>query len=430
MNLVDLVKGQLGGSTLSQLAGVVGMDSDDAQRATDAAAPGLLAALSGVASTPDGARRLDAAVEQADSPRDSIAGLLTGGGAALEKSGSMLSSLLGGGNAMSGFSAIIAKFTGLGSGTCAALLGAIAPMILGVLKGQKQSLGLDASGLAGLLNSQKSNIAQALPPGLGTMLGGAGIPGLGAISDWAKGATSRATDAARDVGEGARQYANSAYDSGRDALSGAGRAAHAGASSASRWVIPVLALLVLGGLAWWLISSASRSKPPQAINDAANRTANAVKDTANKTVDATKDAANRTADGVANTADAARNSADATLASAKTAASDAIGKFNTQASDAFDSVTTSLGKVTDASSADEVIPTLKALPDKLDAIQSTLSAAPADSRASYIDKLRPYAQKLNAALDKAMSIPGVADKIRPYVQPVKDKLNALVPPAA
>lgn len=251
------------------------------------------------------------------------------------------------------------------------------------------------------------------------MLGGAGIPGLGAISDWAKGATSRATDAARDVGEGARQYANSAYDSGRDALSGAGRAAHAGASSASRWVIPVLALLVLGGLAWWLISSASHSKPPQAINDATNRTANAVKDTANKT-----------ADGVANTANAARDSADATLASAKTAASDAIGKFNTQASDAFDSVTTSLGKVTDASSADEVIPTLKALPDKLDAIQSTLSAAPADSRASYIDKLRPYAQKLNAALDKAMSIPGVADKIRPYVQPVKDKLNALVPPAA
>ena len=50
-------------------------------------------------------------------------------------------------------------------------------------------------------------------------------------------------------------------------------------------------------------------------------------------------------------------------------------------------------------------------------------------RAKLTSTLRPLAEKLNAAIDKAMAIPGVADKIRPYVQPVRDKLTALLPPA-
>jgi len=391
MNLVELCKSQLGGAALSQLAGVLGMDRNDAERATKAAAPSLLAALAGVASTPEGAQRLESAVDAADSPGDAMAAI-SGGGDLLKQGGNLLSSVLGGGNALSNLGNVRGKFTGMGAGSIMSLLGAIGPMILGVLKGQKQSLGLQSGGIANLLASQKNNIAAALPPGLGSMLGGAGIPGLSSIVDMA----SRATGAASSAG-------HNAYDSGREALAGAGRAAQAGASSAAKWAIPLLGLLVVGSLIWWIASSSRAPQVPPPLTDAAR----AIKDSANKAVD----------------------SADATLASARMAANDLATKLATDTTDSFTGVTTSLANITDAASADASIPKLKDLSDKLDAIKSSMGSLSTDSRTSLINSIRPHADKLIAALDKVTSVPGVADKLRPYVQPVRDKLSALLAPA-
>src|SRR4029453_3972928 len=67
MNIVQLIMNQLTNSgMLEKLAGMIGIAPEKARSGIAAAVPALLAALTHVASTPDGARKLDAAVEQVD----------------------------------------------------------------------------------------------------------------------------------------------------------------------------------------------------------------------------------------------------------------------------------------------------------------------------------------------------------------------------
>jgi hypothetical protein len=55
-------------------------------------------------------------------------------------------------------------------------LGLLGPVVLGVLGREQRDRGLDASGLANLLISQKNNVSAALPAGLSKYLREAGIP--------------------------------------------------------------------------------------------------------------------------------------------------------------------------------------------------------------------------------------------------------------
>ena len=52
MNLVDLIKGQIGGDTLSRLGSTLGTSTEETRTAVDAAIPSVLAGLTHVASTP------------------------------------------------------------------------------------------------------------------------------------------------------------------------------------------------------------------------------------------------------------------------------------------------------------------------------------------------------------------------------------------
>ena len=82
MNLVQMVMGYLlKGGTLAKISSMLGIGQDSAREATQAAVPAMLAGLSQVASTPDGARRLDAAIESADehAADDPVAALAGGG---------------------------------------------------------------------------------------------------------------------------------------------------------------------------------------------------------------------------------------------------------------------------------------------------------------------------------------------------------------
>jgi outer membrane protein OmpA-like peptidoglycan-associated protein len=73
-----------------------------------------------------------------------------------------------------------------------------APLVMGMIG--KQSAGLGASGLMKLLGGQSDFIKAALPAGMGSVLGLAGLPNLGGMAEsamnTAKTATTRATDAA------------------------------------------------------------------------------------------------------------------------------------------------------------------------------------------------------------------------------------------
>ena len=92
----------------------------------------------------------------------------------IETGTSTLTSLLGG-TTTSALTTAIAKYAGIGDSGSKSLLGLLGPVVMGVLAKQQRAAGLDASGLANLLTSQKDNIVSTLPTGFSKYLGGSGI---------------------------------------------------------------------------------------------------------------------------------------------------------------------------------------------------------------------------------------------------------------
>ena len=245
MNLVELVQSQLSGDMIGKLAGMLGTSSDTTRTAVTAAVPTLLGALGSMASTRNGASRL---VSTLDSLGASVQGNVTqslANGKSFQDLGTKLLGSLFGNGMLSGLANALGRFTGLGSGSTASLLGALTPIVLGVLKRRTQGMGANASGLTQLLEGQKQNIVDAMPSGLSNIL--AGVSGLSGLTDWARGT------------------AGSVYQAGRTAVSETASTAHAtvAGGAARSWALPVLALLILGGVLWWWGSS---STPPPSVS--------------------------------------------------------------------------------------------------------------------------------------------------------------------
>lgn len=225
MNIVQIILKLLGGGdTIGKIATMLGLNQDQATKAINAAVPAMLAGITGAASKPGGATALASALSKQDTGQlDNIGGMLAGPNAVTQGS-SMLSDLLGG-EGLGQIGGILSKFTGMGQDVAGKLLGLLAPVVMGALG--KQSQGLDASGIASLLTSQKDNIASALPSGLGSMLSSA-VPGLSGLLGSASGAADSAV----------RSAANFAH--------GAGREVEKAGSSAMKWLIPaILAILAI-----------------------------------------------------------------------------------------------------------------------------------------------------------------------------------------
>jgi hypothetical protein len=414
MNIVQLIMNQLGGAGISdKLAGLLGIGQDKARAATGAAVPALLAGLTQVASTPDGARKLDAAVDSIDDSDDLVSLASRGASEATSGTGSGLLQSLFGSSMLSGLGTALSKFTGLGAGSITSLLGALAPMVLGFLKGQKRSLGLDAAGLAGLLSSQKNNIMAAMPSGLGSLLGG--VPGLSSLTDAGR---SVAAGAAGDAYDRGREAVGDTYDRGRAAVAAVGGRAK---TPAWMWAIPVA--LLVGLLAWMLLRS------PRG----ADRTASAPQPTTAPAVEplapppppvaiAPPSAAPATAavPGSPDLADSART-AGARLPAGMPAGADVATQFT----DVTKQLSQSLSSITDAASADAALPKLREASQKLDSIAGLTSSLPADAKTRLVSLADASRSTLRTAADRAMAIPGVGDKLRPVVDELMKKIDAL-----
>ena len=184
INLVSLVSENLTPGLIGRISTALGLDRSLIGQAATALAPALLGSLSHVASSPDGARKLAGAIsQQSPSILETLESSIgVSGQQSLVREGiSTLSSLLGG-SAVSALTGAVGKLTGISQGAGSSLLGMLAPAVLGTLGKQQAAHGLDASGLAQLLASQKENISAALPSGFGDMLRAAGVPGFGTAS--------------------------------------------------------------------------------------------------------------------------------------------------------------------------------------------------------------------------------------------------------
>ena len=219
-NLVATITKLFTPELLARIASALGLDQAALQKSITASVPGLLAALTSLVAKPGGAAKLsDTVAEQQPGILTSVANAICGSGqkALIDTGLGTLSSLLGG-STTSALTSAVSKYTGIGDGASKGLMGVLGPLVMGVLGQQQRASGLDDSGMARLLESQKDNIADALPSGFAKYLSGTGI--LNGITGpaeraWAKPETAHA-------------------------------------SSQRDWLLPALGVLALVALGWYL----------------------------------------------------------------------------------------------------------------------------------------------------------------------------------
>lgn len=175
--LVEGILGQLGPGGLAQIAGSLGVDEAAAGSAVSAALPAILAGMANNTSKPEGANALAGALnDHSLSIFDGLGGLLGGGGDGAKILGHVL------GGRQSKVAGNLSQQSGLDLGVIMKLLPILAPLVMGYLSNQKQSKGLDAGSLGGVL-AQERQQAESSSPGLGGLASILDSDGDGSVVD-------------------------------------------------------------------------------------------------------------------------------------------------------------------------------------------------------------------------------------------------------
>ena len=378
-NLVSAVMQFLTPDMIAKIAAALGLDRSLAQKAIGGAVPALLASFADVASSPNGARQLTNTLTQPSGSLESLKNLIGGSGQnSLAETGSnMLSGLFGGGT-LDTMAQTIGKFAGIGEGTSKSMLGMLGPLVLGALSQQQRSTGLDASGLASLLNSQKDQIAAALPSGLADQLSAAGLID-GATGSVRSGAAAASAAAGRIAGASERT------------VSRAGQAASAAArtTAASQWPYWLLAAVLLGGLAWYALGRPGDDKVAQVPPSS-------TKGTEAGTV------------GMAPT--------DLTVGGVNLA---------NQVNSSVGAIRTLLPGITDVASAQAALPKLREATAQLNEVSSLATQLSPEGKSTLIKLIVVATPTINQMCDKVLATPGAGDIAKPAIDELRGKLDAL-----
>ena len=232
VNLVNLIKGQLGDSALEQLGGLLGESAENTMNAVNAGVPTILGSIADKVANDAGAADrfsseldgLDSGIATdfsallADSNRETLA----------EKGTGMLEGLFG--DNLGGITDLISQFSGMGSKSSSSLLSMILPIVLGAINKQKRIHGLDNAGALRLLGDQKDYISQAMPSGMSDLLSSSGL--MSGLSDMISSAGSAVADAASGAADAASEMADSAKDAASSAADSVSDAASSAADTA------------------------------------------------------------------------------------------------------------------------------------------------------------------------------------------------------
>src|SRR5215831_5426445 len=203
-------------------------DVASAQKTISGAVPAILLGLAGVASKPEGARQLSAAIAGLPSNLLEDLAVMIGGSGQLANIGNAALTKLFGNTTLDTLASTLGRFGGIGEGPARTLLSMVAPVILGVLG---RETGASVGALTQFLASQKDKFVGAIPPALSDLLkmSGIGFEHLGTASPAPLHTVDRAT------GSAARTMPSSS------SASSAGWA---------YWVIPAFAL---AGVLWYIV---------------------------------------------------------------------------------------------------------------------------------------------------------------------------------
>jgi len=365
-NLVSYMMQFLTPDMIGRIAGALGLNRSDAQSGVTAVVPALLGAFSGVADKPGGAQSLVNTIKQQSGVLDNFAGMIGGNNQSsfIERGSSLLTSLLGS-HDQAALTGAVARFAGLGQNKATSLLGMLTPVVMGLIGKQIGTRGVDVGSLTGLLASQKEQIAQALPNGMGELLDRAGLStGLESLRGAAAQA-GRATTAATQF----PQYTSSRERASRDTTFGIPNWAY--------WALPLIAL---GGLLWYLLG-----RPAEHEQVAQQPTPSA-------------------------------QSQSVTIGGVDI--KNTIG-------DSLSDLRTSLQGVTDAESAKAALPKLEAAKTQIDRVSGLVGQLTPDQRKIVAAVVAPAMPAINRLTDRVLEIPGVGEVLRPTIDPVKTKLADL-----
>jgi hypothetical protein len=401
-NLISSIAQVLGSNVIARIASSLGIDRSQADKAVQAGVPGLLAALVSLVSRPDGASALNGAIAQQQPALLSNLSNVVGGptqNSLIDSGMSTLNSLLGN-STTSLLTNAVGQFVGLGGNASKNLLGLLAPVVMGVLGQEQRKNGLDADGLADLLESQKDNITRALPAGFSKYLGGTGILD-GLMGD--ERATSTSATSARPG----------------FTTSSAGRyAVDPNASSSQwRWVLPALAVLALLGIAWNLRTGSSPEQTAVTTPPATTETPAA---SGTNTATAPSSTGASTGVGGADVMPAPFQALD-NLRGIKVGDTD----VGAQLASAVDGMRASLSSIKDEASAQAAVQPLSNSASEFSRLNKLLGQLSPDVRKTVVNTIVATRPTLDQLCDKALAIPGVSALIKPTVDSIRSEFNTL-----
>ena len=373
-NLVSYMMQFLTPDMVGRIAAALGLNRSDAQSGVSAGVPALLAAFSGLADKPGGAQSLVNTIKQQSGVLDNFAGMIGGTNQSsfIERGSSLLTSLLGT-HDQAALTGAVARFSGLGQNRATSLLGMLTPLVMGLIGRQIGARGVDSGSLTGLLASQKEQIAQALPAGMGEALDRAGVgTGLESVRGAAASTAAQASRPAATPAAG-RPTGTSDIRPPRSATSGS-----------SNWVYWAIPLLLLGGLLQYLFGP-TQHRQQQAMQQAP---------------------------------------APEITSPNKNVMVDGVDVKNTLG-DSLSDVRTSLQGVTDVDSARAALPRLDAAKNQIDRVSGLAGQLTPDQRQSIAGVIAPALPAIDQLSNKVLDIPGVGDVLRPTLDPVKTKLAEL-----
>jgi hypothetical protein len=276
-----------------------------------------------------------------------------------------------GGHDQSALTGAIARSTGLGQNKSGSLLGMLTPVVMGLIGRQIGARGVDVGSLTSLLASQREQIAQAMPAGMGELLDRTGL---------STGLESLRTAAAQPrptMGAGGpfAQYTSSAGRPGE-------RAARDTTLGVPNWAYWALPIIVLGAILWYLLG-----RPPQQ-------------------------------EAMQQPAPPAQQSVIVGGVDVKNTIGDSLSDLRT-----------SLEGVTDVQSATAALPKLEAARNQIDKVSGLVGQLTPDQRKIVAGVIAPVMPMIDQLTDRVLEIPGVGDVLRPTIDPVKTKLAELSGPS-
>ncbi len=403
INILDMVKSQIGGQIAGQIAGKFGVNEQTAKSGIDALLPTILGGLVSKVSSPGGTEALGKALDEGGFDGgllDNLGGLLSGskGDELANKGGGLVSMIFGDKAAVLG--PIIAKLTGMKSDSVMSMLAMLAPLVMSFLGKAKSTSGMDVNGLASLLVSQKSSIASAMPAGVSDAMG------LGLLSPKQPAAAAAPVRPTQ--------------------------ASEAGGGGILKVLIPLAILAAIGYGCYRYIVDGIRPSGPEG-NVIVEMDPNAANDGGYGPEGGGDSGLGAGGSGEGETMRPYRpqpgDSSELApkVATETTEPAAAMPDFDiSKMTSTFESMAGVFEKVTDVESAKAALPELETMDKQLEAASAGFAAIPELIRGPLVKSLQSSFPAVEAMIEKALAVPGVGDVLKPIVESMMLKIKPLI----